>query len=306
MATKKKFGMKDFWMILKKTFKVWNAKDPFRESSVIAYYSIFSIPALLVIVIAVAGMFFGRENVNDYLVRQMSDAIGSGTAVQVKSMVIKASDTGNSMIASIIGFITLLLGATGVFAQLQKSLNIIWEVKADPKKENIWATIRTRLFSFGLIVSIGFLLLISLVITSVLALAASHIRQIWPEGISFMFYVINFLASFGAIAVLFAMLFKVLPDVHIHWRYVRLGAIVTAFLFVLGKFALGIYFGSADPGSVYGAAGSVILILIWVSYSSMILFFGAEFTKIYSDFFELSPRPKSIAVKTPRRGKDLS
>jgi membrane protein len=301
----KKVRLKDLSKIFKKTYEKWNAKDPFRESSVIAYYAIFSIPALLVIVVGVAGFFFGRAEVNDYLYQQIKDAIGESTADTIKTMINRASNSGNSQSAAIMGFVTLLIGATGVFAQLQKTLNIIWEVKANPKKQNIWTTIRTRLFSFGLILSIGFLLLISLVITSLLSAVANHFKSSWPQGIMFGYYTINFIASLTIISVLFALIFKILPDVHIRWRFVRLGAIITGLLFVLGKYALGIYFSSADPASVYGATGSVVLILLWVSYSSMILFFGAEFTKIYSDFNEAAPRPKSIAVKKQWRGENI-
>ncbi len=301
----KKFRFKDFGGILKKTFKVWNAKDPFRESSIIAYYAIFSIPALLVIVVTIAGVFLGRDTVNNYLYSQINTAIGKTSADAINSMIVKAAETGNSLTATIMGIVTLLLGATGVFVQLQKSLNIIWEVKADPKKQNIWVTIKTRLFSFGLIISIGFLLLVSLIVTSLLSVLTNNLHSGWPGGIMFLYYVVNFIVSLAIISVLFGLILKVLPDVRIGWRFVRLGAVLTGLLFVMGKFALGIYFSSADPASVYGAAGSIILILLWVSYSSMILFFGAEFTKVYSDFCEAKAPAKSIAVKKARRGKNV-
>ncbi len=297
------FKIKHFGKLLKKTFKVWNAKDPFRESSIIAYYSIFSIPALLTIIIAVAGMFFGRDGVSGYIYQQLGATMGMATAASIRDMISKASATGNSVWATILGVATLLLGATGVFAQLQKSLNIIWEVKADPKKQNILETIKTRVFSFGLIVSIGFLLLISLVVTSMLSVLGTYLHGELSVIMEIVFNVINFLVSFGVIAVLFAMIYKVLPDAKIRWSVVWTGSILTAFLFVLGKLALGIYFGKADPGSAYGAAGSIVLMLLWVSYSTMAVFFGAEFTKIYSDFYDLPAAPSKIAVKDKGREK---
>lgn len=297
------FKFKDLGKLFKKTFKVWNDRDPFRESSIIAYYSIFAIPALLTIIIAVAGFFFGKDGVSGYVYEQLGATMGKATAASISDMISKESTKGNSVWATILGVATLLLGATGVFAQLQKSLNIIWEVKADPKKQNIFATIKTRVFSFGLIVSIGFLLLISLVVTSLLSVLGSYLHGEASDFMPIVVNVINFIVSFGVITVLFAMIYKVLPDAKIRWSVVWIGSILTGFLFVLGKLALGIYFGHSDPGSVYGAAGSLVLILLWVSYSAMIVFFGAEFTKIYSDFYDIPAAPTKIARKVKGREK---
>src|ERR1035441_4208210 len=166
-----------------------------------------------------------------------------------------------------IGIITILVGATGVFVQLQKSFNIIWEVKARPSKSGIWTLLKARLFSFGLVLTIAFLLLVSLVITAILAALSRWMEAYWPAYVMF----------------LFALMFKILPDAKIKWRYVWVGAFLTGLLFEIGKFGLGLYFGEAAPGSRYGTAGSVILVLLWVSYSSMIVFYGAEFTKAYAD-----------------------
>lgn len=289
--------------LLKKTFKLWNAKDPFRESAVIAYFSIFSIPALLVIVINVAGLVFSKEGISNYLYSQIAGLMGPATAESVKGMIAVASTIGKSVWATIAGIAAMLMGATGVFAQLQKSLNTIWEVKANPTKENILTTIKMRVFSFGLIVSISFLLLVSLVISTLLSAASEHLGRNFSDIISYVVDGLNYIVSFGVITVLFALIYKVLPDVKITWSIVWTGAMVTALLFVIGKFAIGLYSSSADPGSVYGAAGSVILILLWVSYSSMIVFFGAEFTKVYADQYQRKPPPKKIAVKAPGRGK---
>ncbi|HSH65942.1 MAG TPA: YihY/virulence factor BrkB family protein [Bacteroidia bacterium] len=283
------------WSIIKKTALAWNAADPFREAAIISYYAIFSIPALLVIIIAAAGLVFGKEAVSGHISAQISAAIGVEAAKQVEQIVARASETKSSVLASIIGVITLITGATGVFAQLQKSLNLIWEVEAQPKKA--WLkTLKDRLFSFGLILSIGFLLLVSLLISTALSALSDWIKIHLPDFMMFLFRFLSFVVSFAVISILFMLMFKILPDVKIKWKNVWIGAVITTLLFIAGKFALGLYFGKSDPGSTYGAAGSVILIMLWVNYSSMIVFFGAEYTKQYSMHQGGKIRPKKDAV----------
>jgi membrane protein len=299
----KKISISQFWMLCKKAYKEWMEKDPFRQSAIIAYYALFSLPALLVIIISVTGFFFGKEAVSGHIYNQISSTIGEDTARSVEAMIATAAEHKDSIWATIIGVITIILGGTGVFAQLQKTLNIIWEVKADPDKSGIVEMLKTRLFSFGLILSIGFLMLISLVITSVLAAMSDWVKSHLPDAFLYAFHILNFIFSFAIITILFALMFKFLPDAKVKWRYVWIGSMITAFLFNLGKSALGLYFGKADPGSVYGAAGSVVLILLWVSYSSMILFFGAELTRAYADFFGKVEAGK-LAKKANGRGKD--
>jgi membrane protein len=301
-----KFKLKDSGKLIKETFTKWNAKDPFRESAVIAYYAVFSLPALLAIVVAIAGLVFGKEAVQGQISDQISAAMSADTAEQVEDMIAKASEQKASIIAGIIGVATLIFGATGVFVQLQKSLNNIWEVKVDPKKQGILATLRSRLFSFGLIVSIGFLMLISLVITSVLAAVSGWIKARWPDYLLYLFEALNFVFSFGVITVMFALMFRILPDAKIKWRQVWIGAALTSFLFVLGKYGMGLYFAKADPASAYGVAGSLVLILLWVSYSSMILFFGAEFTKVYADMYDGGAAPADNAIKVPGLAEDIA
>lgn len=274
----------NFWRLLKRAGKQWNAKDPWRESAIIAYYSIFSLPGLLLVVITLAGYFFSEGRISGYINEQISSAIGENTARQVQDVVDRAYDEDQSLFMTIVGIATILFAATGVFFQLQKSLNFIWDVKPDAQKSGIWQVLKARLFSLGLIITIAFLLLISLVITTLLSALADYIQSYLPEYIMSVFQVANFLISFAIITFLFALMFKYLPDAHIKWRTVWIGAMLTSILFGLGKTALGIYFGKANPGSGYGAAGFVILILLWTSYSSMIVFFGAEFTRAYSDY----------------------
>ncbi len=275
--------LRTFWKLLKRTFNQWNAKDPFRESAIIAYYAIFSLPGLLLVIITLAGYFFGQERISGYLYGQIADAIGQNTARQLQNVVDAAYDADQSFIATVIGIATILFGATGVFFQLQKSLNFIWDVRPDSQKSGILQVIMARLFSLGMIITIAFLLLISLVITTLLSALSGYIESNWPDYIMIVFQVVNLIISFGIITFLFALMFKFVPDAKIKWSTVWIGSILTSLLFALGKSGLGIYFGRANPGSGYGAAGFIILILLWTSYSSMIVFFGAEFTRVWSD-----------------------
>lgn len=284
----------DLGGVLKNTAKAWIAADPFRQSAVISYYAIFSIPALLVIIITCVGLAFGQEAIQGKISGQISGAMGADTAKHVEEMIAKAGSQKNSVIATIISIVTLILGATGVFAQLQTSLNLIWEVKVVAKKKFL-KTLKDKLFSFGLILSIGFLMLISLLLTTGLEAFSGWVKGHLPDFMLVVFKLFNFVISFGGVSVLFALMFKILPDAKIKWRDVWIGAIATSLLFILGKFGLGIYFAKASPGSTYGAAGSIILIMLWVSYSSMILFFGAEFTKQYAVSKGRNVEPKAGA-----------
>jgi membrane protein len=285
----------NIFAISKAALKKWYDKDPFRESAVIAYYSIFSLPGLLVVIITVAGFIFGRDAVNNNVARQITNTLGADTAEQIQNMIIKASVSNNSVWATIIGVVTILIGATGVFAQFQKSLNNIWEVKTDPAKSGIWSIIRVRLFSFGMIVSIAFILIVSLVISALIAAFGNWLTGHFSDSFVILIQAVNIIISLNILAVLFALMFKIFPDAKIKWRHVWIGAYVTAFLFEIGKYGLGLYFGKANPASGYGTAGSVILILLWVSYSSMIVFYGAEFTHAYATMFSGKVPPTEIA-----------
>ena len=280
------------------TIKKWYDHDPFREGAIIAYNAIFAIPGLLVVVITFAGYFFGDDAVSGHLHKQLSSVMGVDIADQIQKMIIMALKSKDSVMATIIGIATIIIGATAVFVELQKTLNNIWQVKVSDTKSDFWMFIKTRLFSFGLIISIAFLLLISLVLSSLLSAIGSWVQQYWSESFLVLFKVLNTIFSLAIITSLFALMFKILPDARIKWPSVWIGAFVTSFLFVIGKSALGLYFGKANPGSGYGAAGSIILILIWTSYSSMIVFFGAEFTKTYSDYYFGEIPPSEIAVKS--------
>jgi membrane protein len=294
---------KDAFFLFKRSFKRWWDRDPFAQSASIAYSSIFSLPGLMVVVVAVAGFFFGNEAVSGRLHSEITSAMGKGTADEIGQMISIAGKSQKSIIASIIGVVTIILGATGVMVEFQKDLNIIWEVKADPDKSGVINFLKTRLFSFALIISVAFLLLISLVLSSFLSAISNWVREHWSESLMIIFQLLNFIVSLGLITVLFALMFKILPDAKIHWRSVWLGAFVTSLLFVIGKTVLGLYFGKADPASGYGAAGSIVLILLWASYSSIIVLFGAEFTKVFSDHYYGEAPPAETAKKDEGRVK---
>ncbi len=288
--------LKEFVSVFKKTIKGWNADDPFRQSAVIAYYAIFSLPALLVLIINVTGYFFEREAISGEISNQISGVMGKDTAELVSDMVEKAGEKKSGIISTIVAIVTILFGATGVFIQLKKTLNQIWDVKEKPNL-GFMKQLKTRFFSFGLILSIGFLLLVSLIVSTGLSAFSEKIEGVFPDAIAFLFYVLEFIVSLSVITVLFALMFKLLPDVKMSWRNVWTGAVLTGALFMIGKYALSLYFGKAEPGSAYGTAGSLILILLWVSYSSMIVFFGAEFTKQHAVQKGNDIEPNKDAIK---------
>lgn len=281
------FKIKDLPNIFLETFNLWIAKDPFNLSAILAYYSILSLPALLILIIDLVGGIWGREIVQGRLTDEMSIAFGVDTAKFIQEMMTDKGDKSTSLIANTLGIGTLLYGATGVFYQLQNALDKIWNFK--PSYTNgVLATLIGRLKSFGFILIFGFLLLISLVLTSGLSAFSERINRLLPDGILELAYIFDVLISLSFIYFLFAAMFKFLPSSRVRWKAVKSGAALTAILFVLGKYALSFYFAKAEPGSTYGAAGSVILVMLWVSYTSLILLFGAQFTKVYSDKYGIS------------------
>ncbi|MCP9768380.1 YihY/virulence factor BrkB family protein [Lacihabitans sp. LS3-19] len=290
-----KISCRNIYSILKKSLSKWWVKDPFRESAIIAYYSIFALPGLLVVIITSVGYFLGDEAINNHITAQFASTMGVDTAVQIQNIILQASEAKNSVMATIIGIVIMIVGATTVFAQFQKSLNIIWEVKVDESKYGIWSYVKIRLFSFGLIITMAFLLIVSLVFSALLSAFGNWLSGHFSESFFIALHVANFALSYVILTILFALMFKFLPDAKIKWNHVWIGSIVTSFLFNIGKFGLGLYFGKLNPGDGYGTAGSIILIMLWVSYSSMIVFFGAEFTRVYADFISGGVGPKEIA-----------
>jgi membrane protein len=296
MLRKLKNLFKEFWTLLTTTFTQWNNRAPFDNSTIIAFYAIFSLPGLLVIIINMAGYFYDKKEVTHQITTQIEGMIGGNTATDIQSMIEKASELKGSVLAVILGIFTLLFGATGVFYQLQQILNGIWEVKPQPKQQQLLKLLRDRLFSFGLILAVGFLLLISLVLSAALSVFSTWVSSNLSDSLDFLFKSLDIVISVGVITVLFAAIYKFLPDAKIKWGDVWHGALLTSVLFVITKFALGLYFGKSNPASAYGAAGSVILIMLWVSYAGLILLYGAEFTRVYSARKGKKVQPTSVAV----------
>lgn len=295
LQTSHQFSIKELPSLIKETYTSWMADDPFRLSAIVAYYTVLALPALLVIIINVIGAIWGVEIVQGQLTDEISAALGKDAASAIENIIIETQNSESNFLSTVIGIGTLLFGATGVFYQLKISLNEIWKIKTNPNAK-IWKIITDRALSFAFILVIGFLLLVSFIVTAAISALNSYIRDALPDVLLYIAYILDFVLSVGIISVLFALMFKYLPDAKIKWRTVWIGAILTSILFVVGKLLLGIYFGQADPGSTYGAAGSIILILLWVSYSSLILFFGAEFTYVYAKRYGKGIEPKTIGI----------
>jgi len=291
--------IKSFGELLKDTFNQWKDRSPFDGSIIIAYYTIFSLPGFLVIIINIAGSFYDKKEITTQITNQIQMVMGGDTAKDLESIIIKTTEKKESVISTILGVITLLFGATGVFYELQQLLNKIWSVKPKAKtRQKIWRLIRDRLFSFGLILVAGFLLLVSLILSTALTALSGWLTARLSTSFSLLFNVLDLIISLGIITFLFAAIFKFLPDVRIAWKDAWVGAFITAILFVIAKFALGFYFGHTHIGSAYGAAGTIILIMLWVSYVGLILLFGAELTQVYISKYGKKAEPTSIAVST--------
>lgn len=284
-------------LIFRDTFIQWLDRDPFRSTAVIAFYTIFSLPGLLVIIINLAGYFYGQEAVTRRISSEIEGMIGGNTAKDIEAIIANASVNQDFTFASFIGIATLIFGATGVFYQLQQTLNLIWQVTPQPKRK-IVKMILDRIFSFGLILAVGFLLLVSLVLSALLTLLSEWVSYYFSETFVTLFRILDFSLSLGVVTLLFAAIFKFLPDAKVPWTDVWVGAFVTALLFVVAKLALGFYFGHSNPASAYGAAGTVILIMLWVSYAGSIILFGAEFTRIHADRRGAKVKPLEFAVST--------
>ena len=282
MDKPEKFKLKHLPKLLVKTASSWFDSEPFERSAVVAYYAILSLPALIIIILNIVGGVWGREIVQGELLGEITKALGQEVAESIRLMMVDRGNESTSIFATVVGIGTLLYGSTGVFFQLQSALDKIWDQK--PKyKNSIIATLVSRVKSFGFILIIGFLLLTSFVLTSILSTFSNRLEHLLPEHLFEYLYVFDLLISIGFIYVLFGAMFRFLPSASIPWKSVRVGALLTTILFLIGKYLLAIYFSEMQPGSTYGAAGSVILIMLWVSYSCIILLFGAHFTKVYSD-----------------------
>lgn len=277
----KKFKLKHLPSLFVKAFNAWNDDDPWRLSAVVAYYAVLSLPGLIVILINIVGSIWGPDIVQGHLTEEISEVLGADAADTIKTIVTESLNTEKNIISTLIGIASIIFGATGVFYQLQISLNKIWKIE-ESGKFNLKKLLTDRARSFAFILVIGFLLLISFIVSAVLAALNGYIKTLFPHIVYYLAHLLDIILSLGVVTTLFALMFKYMPDTKIRWKTVWIGAFITSVLFTLGKYLLGLYFGTAQPGSTYGAAGSVVLILLWVSYSCLIFFFGAEFTRVFS------------------------
>lgn len=273
--------IKFYWEVLKETFTEWNDSDASKDSASLAYYAIFSIPGLLIIIIWGLSFFFGEEAIRGEVSRQIQSFMGHDAAKGIEDMIAGALIDKENFFMKTIGVLTLIFGATTIFFQLQKSLNELWDVQAAPKQAFV-KLLLDRANSLGMILIIAFLLLISMVLSSIIGWLNGYITYYFGLETFELVRIINMILSFSVIVILFALMFKVLPDVEISWKSVWAGALLTALLFTLGKFLLSLYFENFKPTSAFGAAGTIILIMMWVNYTCMLVFFGAEFTKVYT------------------------
>lgn len=302
--------IKDLPKLFIETYHLWNRNNPWRLGAVIAYYAVLSLPGLLVVVINSVGAIWGADIVQGEIYEQIEDAIGENAAQGVATIVENSQEDGRTVISTIIGIAVLVFGATGVFYQLQISINEIWSVKVDPDA-GFLKVIRDRAVSLAFVMVIIFLLMISFVASTAITLMSNYLSSIWEPGWVVMAQILEFSLSTVILGALFILIFKYMPDVKLDFRTVWLGGLITGVLFNIGKFLLSIYFGEADPGSTYGAAGSLVLVLLWVSYSCLILFFGTAFTRVFAEFYGYNIHPAKHALLIQEKevilekGKDL-
>jgi membrane protein len=287
--------MRKFWLVLRQAVTEFLNDHGMKLSASLSYYTIFSIGPVLIIIISLAGIFYGREAVQGKIYFQIRGLIGDQAAIQVQEIIQNIEKSQLSASGAVVGVIILLVGATGVFTEIQDSINYIWSVKAKPK-HGVIKLLLNRLLSFSLIVSLGFILMVSLAVHALVDALHVKLMSLFDRDLVFVLQSFNYMILFLVITALFAIIFKVLPDATIRWRDVSIGASFTAVLFLVGKFLIGFYLGNSDIGDTYGAAASVIIILLWVYYSSIILYFGAEFTKVYTLNFGKGIVPNSTAV----------
>ena len=284
------------WIFKRALSGWWNDNVP-RLGASLAYYTLFALAPILVVAITIAGFFFGAEAVQSEVSGQIRGLVGDAGGVAVQAMLEAASQRGDNTLATVIGLITFFLGATGAFLELQTALNAIWRVK--PRADaGIKDMLLQRMVSFGLVVGVGFVLLVSLLVSAGLSALNRYVGAMVPE-IAVVWQGVNTLVSLGVVTILFAMIYQFLPDVDLRLRDVWVGGLVTAGLFTVGKFLIGLYLGTSGVASTYGAAGSVVVLLIWVYYSSQIVLLGAEFTRAYVERFGARPPPSEIATKDP-------
>jgi membrane protein len=297
-------NVKSGFTLIKESFQEWQKDGALDLGAALAFYTIFSLAPLLLVALAVAGLLWDRGQIQGQLIAQIQGLMGPQGAQAVQTMLANAGQHGSGVLATVIGVVTILFGATGVFVQLQNALNRVWNVEAKPGL-GIWSFVKTRLISFGMVLGVGFLLLVSLVVSTAVSAVGKWATGLLP-GSETLMQVLTFAVSFALITFLFALMYKYLPDVEIGWRDVWVGAVVTALLFTLGKFLIGLYLGKSSIASTYGAAGSLVVVLLWIYYSSQILFLGAEFTQVYATHYGAQIKPSKHAVPVVEKKETVS
>ncbi|HXG64903.1 MAG TPA: YihY/virulence factor BrkB family protein [Blastocatellia bacterium] len=286
--------MRNIINLLKATYSDWSEDKASRLAAALAYYTAISLAPLLITLIAIVGFVLGQEAAQGQIAGQMQALVGDQSAQAIQEIIAHAHRTDTGILAAVIGVATLLFGASGVFGALQDGLNTIWEVQPKPGR-GIWGIIKDRFLSLTMVLGVGFLLLVSLLLSAALAALGKYFEGLLPLP-AFVWQAANLVISFGVITLLFALIYKILPDVEIAWGDVWVGAAITSLLFTIGKFLIGLYLGRSTIGSTYGAAGSLVVILIWIYYSAQILFFGAEFTQVYANQYGSRIKPDEDAM----------
>lgn len=287
--------MRKWWLIFRQAMTEFVADNGLKLSASLSYYTVFSLGPVLIIMISLAGIFFGKDAVRGKLFYQINGLVGNEAALQIQDIIQNIEQSQSTTAGVVLGIVILIIGATGVFAEIQDSINYIWSLKAKPRQGWLKLLIN-RLISFSLVVSFGFILMVSLGVHALMDLLQDRLVRFFDSATVVIFQGFNYILLFTIITTLFAIIFKVLPDGSIRWRDSFVGAIFTAILFLIGKFMIGFYLGASNVGATYGAAASMIIILIWIYYSSIILFFGAEFTKVYTMNFGSKIVPDKTAV----------
>jgi len=294
---KNKLTFKGIFEVLKNSFTGFMDHKVTKMSGALAYYTVFSMGPLLILIISLSAIFLGREAVEGQIYTQLEGFMGRDTAEQLQDIIKNAAIGGKSRIAVTISVITLLVGATTVFAEIQDSINTIWGLKPKPKRG--WLKLlQNRFLSFSVIISLVFILLVSLGVTTVIDGLSNQLRAAFPDITVILFYILNQIITLGVVTLIFGVIFKVLPDAQIKWKDVISGAVVTAVLFMIGKFGISFYISQSNVGSTYGTAGSLVILLLWTYYSSIILYFGAEFTKAFAIKYGSEIHPNHYAVTT--------
>lgn len=306
MADRKTSFFKNTFAILKSTVSGFMGEDCLKYSASLAYYTIFSIGPILVLVISLAGLFFGEDAIQGKVFSEMKGLVGASAAQQIQEVIVNLKLSGKSSTALIVSIVTLLVGATTVFGDMQNSINRIWHVRAKPKRG--WVKlIKDRLLSSSLVIGLGFLLMVTLLVNGVILAFTGRLQQYFPDLTVFFMDAINFVVSFGVIFLLFGIIFRTLPDVEIAWKTVRSGAFFTAILFIIGRLGIGFYLQTSGTESAYGAAGALVLVLLWVYYTAAILYFGAVYTREYAlaNGIPIKPAEYAVYVEEQERERDV-